>query len=163
MLTSYDFSVCSFVVCPLNSNISFPDGTGFYPDIKDGVAGYNTDPQRGADTFSPFSSKSSGKIPIYQGGNSLDMKKYVPKEVYNKLTTSNFICVAGTFNANARYPYAKGEQSVDIYTSAVVSYNPSTGIATGTVNSVFGAFGGNSQCTVTLSGYVSGILYLGNI
>lgn len=33
---------------------NFPDGTGFYPDIKDGVRGYNTDPERGADTFHPF-------------------------------------------------------------------------------------------------------------
>lgn len=34
----------------------FPDGTKFYPDIKDGKRGYNTDPARGADTFNPFSS-----------------------------------------------------------------------------------------------------------
>lgn len=34
----------------------FPDGTGFYPDTKDGVRGYNTDAARGADTFCPFSS-----------------------------------------------------------------------------------------------------------
>lgn len=32
----------------------FPDGTGFYPDTKDGVHGYNTDAARGADTFYPF-------------------------------------------------------------------------------------------------------------
>lgn len=40
----------------LSSDIKFPDGAGFYPDIKDGQRGYNTDPARGADTFSPFSS-----------------------------------------------------------------------------------------------------------
>lgn len=34
----------------------FPDGTKFYPDIKDGKRGYNTDPARGADTFNPFRS-----------------------------------------------------------------------------------------------------------
>lgn len=38
----------------LNSDLKFPDGTGFYPDIKDGQQGYNTDPARGADTFHPF-------------------------------------------------------------------------------------------------------------
>lgn len=32
----------------------FPDGVKFYPDIKDGERGYNTDPARGADTFIPF-------------------------------------------------------------------------------------------------------------
>ena len=34
--------------------LNFPDGTGFYPDIKDGVRGYNTSESRGADTFHPF-------------------------------------------------------------------------------------------------------------
>lgn len=38
----------------LSSDLKFPDGTGFYPDIKDGQQGYNTDPARGADTFHPF-------------------------------------------------------------------------------------------------------------
>ncbi len=38
----------------LNNNLTFPDGTKFYPDIKDGERGYNTDPARGADTFVPF-------------------------------------------------------------------------------------------------------------
>lgn len=40
----------------LTNNLKFPDGTGFYPDTKDGVRGYNTDAARGADTFRPFSS-----------------------------------------------------------------------------------------------------------
>ena len=35
---------------------TFPSGVGFYPDEQDGVKGFNTDPQRGADTFTPFSS-----------------------------------------------------------------------------------------------------------
>ena len=38
----------------LNRDLKFPDGVGFYPDIQDGVRGYNTDPKRGADTFIPF-------------------------------------------------------------------------------------------------------------
>lgn len=39
----------------LNENLTFPDGTGFYPDEQDGQKGYNTSPNRGADTFFPFS------------------------------------------------------------------------------------------------------------
>lgn len=39
----------------LNSELKFPDGSGFYPDVQNGIRGYNTDPERGADTFSPFS------------------------------------------------------------------------------------------------------------
>lgn len=40
--------------------LNFPDGTGFYPDIKDGVRGYNTSESRGADTFFPFKSGGGG-------------------------------------------------------------------------------------------------------
>lgn len=39
----------------ISTNLSFPDGVGFYPDIQDGKRGYNTDAARGADTFFPFS------------------------------------------------------------------------------------------------------------
>lgn len=39
-----------------NSNLTFPSGEGFYPDEKDGVKGYNTSSDRGADTFHPFKS-----------------------------------------------------------------------------------------------------------
>ncbi len=38
----------------LNNNLTFPDGKKFYPDIRNGKRGYNTDPARGADTFVPF-------------------------------------------------------------------------------------------------------------
>lgn len=40
----------------LINNLMFPDGLHFYPDIKNGKRGYNTDAARGADTFVPFSS-----------------------------------------------------------------------------------------------------------
>ena len=39
----------------LNDNLQFPDGVKFYPDVQNGVRGYNTDAARGADTFYPFS------------------------------------------------------------------------------------------------------------
>ena len=39
----------------VNESLTFPDGTTFYPDIQDGKYGFNTDPNRGADTFIPFS------------------------------------------------------------------------------------------------------------
>lgn len=38
----------------LDTNLTFPDGVGFYPDVQDGKRGYNTDAARGADTFIPF-------------------------------------------------------------------------------------------------------------
>ena len=42
-------------ITSFNNELKFPDGTGFYPDVQNGIRGYNTDPERGADTFSPFS------------------------------------------------------------------------------------------------------------
>lgn len=38
----------------LNRNLT-ANGSGFYFDYQDGKYGFNTDPNRGADTFSPFS------------------------------------------------------------------------------------------------------------
>lgn len=40
----------------LGNRTEFPDGTVFYPDSQDGKYGFNTDPNRGADTFHPFKS-----------------------------------------------------------------------------------------------------------
>ena len=48
----------------LNRDLKFPDGTGFYPDIKDGVHGYNTDSKRGDDTFIAFN-KIPEEIIVY--------------------------------------------------------------------------------------------------
>lgn len=42
------------LVLQLNNKLTFPDGSEFYLDVKDGERGYNTDPARGADTFVPF-------------------------------------------------------------------------------------------------------------
>ena len=53
----------------LSRDLKFPDGTGFYPDIKDGVHGYNTDSKRGADTFIPFN-KIPEEMIVYIGGTN---------------------------------------------------------------------------------------------
>lgn len=58
----------ALAVKELNSDIKFPDGVGFYPDIQEGVRGYNTDPARGADTFSPFRSELEWEY--FYNGNS---------------------------------------------------------------------------------------------
>ena len=57
----------------LSNDLKFPSGKGFYPDEKDGVAGYNTDPARGADTFVPFSRMLYKKVPIQQGGFAITL------------------------------------------------------------------------------------------
>lgn len=45
-------------ITTVEDKTSFPNGDGFYLDEQDGKKGFNTDPQRGADTFTPFSSES---------------------------------------------------------------------------------------------------------
>lgn len=44
------------VIC-LNNSLVASDGQKLYFDSKDGKYGYNTDPNRGADTFFPFKGK----------------------------------------------------------------------------------------------------------
>lgn len=52
----------------INNSLTFPDGTTFYSDIKDGKHGFNTDPNRGADTFFPFNSLKITDI-LYEENN----------------------------------------------------------------------------------------------
>lgn len=49
----------------LNNSLVASDGQKLYFDSKDGKYGYNTDPNRGADTFVPFSSVD--KIELFNG------------------------------------------------------------------------------------------------
>lgn len=44
----------SVIFIQVNSELKFPDGTKFYPDMQDGEYGFNTASDRGADTFHPF-------------------------------------------------------------------------------------------------------------
>ena len=48
----------------LNNQLT-TNGNQFYFDYKDGKYGYNTDPQRGADTFSPFKAVDHIRLNLY--------------------------------------------------------------------------------------------------
>lgn len=68
----------------LNNNLMFPDGLHFYPDLKDGKRGYNTDAARGADTFVPFSSAEVIEItsaPGKQNSLTLTFENPYQKEI----------------------------------------------------------------------------------
>lgn len=71
----------ALAVKELSSDIKFPDGVGFYPDIKDGQRGYNIDPARGADTFSPFSSITSvgGSFSAYLPAGGMEAHTVIDK------------------------------------------------------------------------------------
>lgn len=51
----------------------FPDGSGFYLDVKDGERGYNSDPARGADTFTPFRPKCFVNTHLYSWANFIEI------------------------------------------------------------------------------------------
>lgn len=57
----------ALVTKQLISELKFPDGTKFYPDIQDGEYGFNTAADRGADTFHPFNDITSGTINFTSG------------------------------------------------------------------------------------------------
>lgn len=99
-------------------NLKFPDGLGFYPDIKDGIRGYNTDSARGADTFSPFSSTPELIATSIQSNiaRTFDVSSH---PLHHKYSEDNFYLVAKGL--------AYGTSSL-LNNSLTKSYDPSTGI-----------------------------------
>jgi hypothetical protein len=119
----------------INSNISFPDGSGFYLDTQDGVRGYNTDAARGADTFYPF---SGGQFPdLTQGyilpliNNTFDVKTIAPKK-YKEYTSANFRAVISSLGSYNQTNNSDGGNvnTYSINQNPSCSYNPNTGIVT---------------------------------
>ena len=97
-LTTTDKSSCVAAINEVNSNLTFPNGEGFYPDEKDGVKGYNTSPERGADTFVPFSSLFSGNYesgsvtPKTSGAIQTITVEHIPKAILiTSMTSSNAV------------------------------------------------------------------------
>ena len=78
----------------------FPDGTRFYPDSQNGKYGFNTDPQRGADTFRPFNDIDFSKLTL------LYCKDYYGAISYTYTLTSDYdyiLAVAISHNPHSSY------------------------------------------------------------
>lgn len=106
----------------LISDLKFPDGTGFYPDIKDGQQGYNTDPARGADTFHPF--KNVEYLGEKQG--SVSDRRYATFNIsdyanYQGITVDN---IFPTISYMKHYSNGDGAGTMSW------SYNPEAGMLT---------------------------------
>lgn len=108
----------ALAVKELSSDIKFPDGAGFYPDIKDGQRGYNTDPARGADTFSPFSSIPE-LISSSVASNIARTFDVSSRLLHSKYTVDNFYLVAKGVSFGT---------SSAIHNNLEKSYDPDTGI-----------------------------------
>lgn len=70
----------------------------FYFDYKNGKYGYNTDPNRGADTFTPF---SSGEVYVYteymQGSQEINLR-YDSDHLKIVISSSSAITTKPVFN-----------------------------------------------------------------
>ena len=117
------FADAKTAVDTLNRDLKFPDGVGFYPDIQDGVRGYNTDSKRGADTFTPF------KKTVNLGtGTRFDVSLY---SNHKKFTADNFIIKierVTTSQSPTDNDQDNGNAGVNI--SPTVSYDAEKGIVT---------------------------------
>ena len=91
---------------------------GFYPDIQEGVRGYNTDPARGADTFSPFSDIPE-LISSSVASNIARTFDVSSRLLHSKYTVDNFYLVAKGVSFGT---------SSAIHNNLEKSYDPDTGI-----------------------------------
>ena len=117
--TSSRIAASAKSVNQLSNDLAFPDGVRFYPDVKDGVRGFNIDPARGADTFSPFRQKP---ILLAANINSVNPYSYICTNIsgYKSLTEDNFFLVFKGIN--------KVAQSISTdYASMTKNYSPTTG------------------------------------
>lgn len=117
--TSNENVASAMVTKGLINELAFPDGVRFYPDVKDGVRGFNIDPARGADTFSPFRQKP---ILLAANINSVNPYSYICTNIsgYKSLTEDNFFLVFKGIN--------KVAQSISTdYASMTKNYSPTTG------------------------------------
>ena len=104
----------------------------FYFDYHDGKYGYNTNANRGADTFHPFSG-----IEYLGEGTTFDVSSY---SGYQNFTVDNFIVEAvGSSSGNGSHNHSSNftdtnTAQVSCSINAGKTYNPSTGILTALVS-----------------------------
>ena len=111
------------------------DGQKLFFDSKDGKYGYNTDPNRGADTFHPFNGSEylrkdyttsrigygHSAFGVYPKSATIDIKSDYPDK-YKNMTINNMVLVVSnvaTYSGHA-----------PLSSSASMSYDSNTGIIT---------------------------------
>lgn len=108
----------------VNNNLMFPDGVKFYPDVKDGVRGYNTDAARGADTFHPFFNSK----PIWSG--QLNITSAAGNKNHSGSVNTNCL---GVKNAIIAITYISASDNFEFYNN--LKYNPQNGVITMSITS----------------------------
>lgn len=116
----------ALVVKELNDSLKFPDGTKFYADIQDGKPGFNTDPERGADTFRPFNTLET--VYFKSGTSSIDFTDIITsigKDV-SDFTVKNFKLVMNNISVSVGIGTPKtggGAKSVNATSALSLSYS----------------------------------------
>ena len=150
----------ALAVKELSSDLKFPDGTGFYPDVQNGQRGYNTDPARGADTFSPFREEIILGERLIRSGltatTTINMADYC--EDISKVTIDNFLFTITNINAYCwswGHPSdTHGPDTNNNFSPVTGSYDSISGILTVTISAPtygsgeYGQTGGGS-CRIT--------------
>lgn len=129
----------------INSSLVTPDGAHFFFDYQDGEFGFNTDKERGADTFFPFK-----RYVLLGEGTRFDVSMY---RGYEKFTTTNFVCQPNNAGLSSNFgPNGGGGHNVGFWgitgggTNLTKSYDPKTGILTA-YQTVSASCGINSEST----------------
>lgn len=144
----------------MSGNIKFPDGAGFYPDVKNGVRGYNTDPARGADTFNPFrpelnlsqcliQSNISSSTAIYMGNYCDDITAIGLDDFLLVVTSIDAYCTSWGHPSDTHGPATSNS-----FSPVVGSYNNQTGVLTVSISTPTygsGTYGqtGGGNCKLT--------------
>lgn len=152
----------------LNGDLT-ANGNRFYFDYQDGQYGYNIDPARGADTFSPFKKPIILSQRLIRSGISssttIDMAGHCRDTA--KVTIDDFLFVTMNINAYCTswgHPSDKGGPATNNSFSPVSgSYNADTGILTVSISTpTYGSGtygqtgGGNCKITPSVSVYFLG-------
>lgn len=117
----------------LIDSLKFPDGTHFYADIQDGKPGFNTDPERGADTFIPFSSKLRKLVVVnnettYQSLSriikTVDISSVLPDYKNYNITSDDFIFeLVGCQASGENVAIMKVNPQITDFSNGVLTYN----------------------------------------
>lgn len=98
------------------------NGTRFYFDCQNGQYGYNTDPERGADTFSPFSSAYSREygFNVSVRDNLSKCDSYIP--TLHRNVALRFSTLSGASVSYAIYAATSDDNEILIKSGTASSY-----------------------------------------
>lgn len=97
----------------LKDRVTFPDGTAFYPDIKDGKYGFNSDPSRGADTFNPFNRVEEQTVTYHNTTNGQKIITFTFDNLKEVIGVKLFKITNKSVAGDASYFYIRGDRDTE--------------------------------------------------